>query len=834
MIDLNDVRPLGFGGDRYDLDAIVAGLRTATASWVPRHFPCGRRNGDEWRLANILGAAPRKTGSCVITLTGAHAGDWIDFETNEGGGPLSALEYATGLSGRALIEYAAELAGSVAVRSTPVPSSSDRSKDARHEIDIVLARCLPVRGTPVEAYLAGRGLAVPDLSDLLFHPDLTYWETRTGYPALVAVVRNAGGEAVAIHRTYLAPNGSGKADVLKPRMMLGPVSGGAVQLAPISGDGVLGLAEGIETALSVMQACPELPVWAVLSAGNLERVILPSDATSIVLLADHDESGAGLEAARKAAERLTAEGRQVWLAAPPRAGDDFNDLLHRDGLDAVRTVVHTAAAWAPAQSGVTDTVRDGSRAEREQTVDDLPLDFTEEALALEFSARYAEDLRFCAAWGRWLMWEGRYWKPDETLRAFDLSRGTCRAASNRALARIENVKAAARMAAALASAKTVAAVERLAKADRRHAATVEQWDSDEWLLNTPDGIVDLATGRLTPHRRDAYMTKIAAVGPRGRCPQWRAFLDRVSDGDVDLQAFLQRVAGSALTGSIRDHALFFLYGTGRNGKGVFLNTLTRILGDYAVVASIETFTATNTDRHTTDLAMLRGARLVSAQETEEGRRWAESRIKALTGGDPITARFMRQDNFTFEPQFKLIIAGNHKPGLRNVDEAIRARFNLIPFTVTIPESERDPELPAKLQAEWPGILAWAIEGCLEWQRVGLAPPKAVLDATTAYMEVEDALGRFLEERCDVGPIDRLTGEDNVATSTDLFASWQEWCKSTGEYAGTQKRFSQNMQARGFEPWKHPTTRRTGFRGVRLVVRATPGTYRTPDEGDHDR
>src|SRR4029077_2383546 len=222
------------------------------------------------------------------------------------------------------------------------------------------------------------------------------------------------------------------------------------------------------------------------------------------------------------------------------------------------------------------------------------------------------------------------------------------------------------------------------------------------------------------HDPELYLTKITAVAPGdGECPLWLKFIARVTGGNYDLQMFLQRIAGYSLTGDTSEHALFFLYGTGRNGKGVFLNTLSAILADYAAVAPMETFIATQGERHPTDLAGLRGARLVSAQETEEGRRWAESKIKALTGGDPITARFMRQDFFTFEPQFKLLIAGNHKPGLRTVDEAIPRRFYLIPFTVTIPAEERDPGLLEKLKTEWPGILHWMIEGCLSWQQRGL-------------------------------------------------------------------------------------------------------------------
>jgi putative DNA primase/helicase len=250
----------------------------------------------------------------------------------------------------------------------------------------------------------------------------------------------------------------------------------------------------------------------------------------------------------------------------------------------------------------------------------------------------------------------------------------------------------------------------------------------------------LRTGELRDHQPSDYMTKITAVEPSGACPLWRASLNRIFAGDAELIAYVQRVAGYTLTGSTSEHAMFFGFGTGANGKSVFINTISRILGDYHRTAAIETFTASKFARHPTDLAGLRGARLVTAIETEEGRRWDEAKIKTLTGGDRISARFMRQDYFEFGPQFKLLMAGNHKPSLRSVDESMRRRMNLLPFSVTIPPGERDRDLPEKLKAEWQEILRRMIKGCLEWQSIGLDPPPAVRDATAAYLEAEDTVG----------------------------------------------------------------------------------------------
>src|SRR5262249_47824058 len=258
-----------------------------------------------------------------------------------------------------------------------------------------------------------------------------------------------------------------------------------------------------------------------------------------------------------------------------------------------------------------------------------------------------------------------------------------------------------------ARAKTVAAVVTLGRSDRRLAATTGQWDNHPMLFNTTRDTIDLTTGFECAPERSDYITKQAGTWLANRGtphPLWTGFLDLVTRADEKLIGFLQRFAGYCLTGLTIEQALAFLYGPGGNGKGVFVGALAKITGDYAISAPMEMFLASKHDRHPTEIARLKGARLVVAQETQKGRRWNETKLKVLTGGDRLSGHFMRQDFFDFDPTHKLIITGNHKPSLSNVNEAIRRRLLLTPFGVKIPQP--DPNFAAKLVPEYPAILRW--------------------------------------------------------------------------------------------------------------------------------
>jgi putative DNA primase/helicase len=448
---------------------------------------------------------------------------------------------------------------------------------------------------------------------------------------------------------------------------------------------------------------------------------------------------------------------------------------------------------------------------RQRLAEIRPSEFSDDTIALQFTKTHLGLLRYVAKWGRWLMWDGSRWQFDDKLHVFDMVRETCRTEAHRC--NDPRVKAQ------LTSAKTVGAVHRLAQMDQRTAAVIDQWDGDPWLLNTPGGVIDLRTGNLREAKPQDFMTKITAVAPGGECPTFLAFLNEITDGDVELQGYLQRALGYSLTGVTSEHALFFNYGKGANGKGTLMNTIAHIMGDYHKTAPIETFTVTKHDNHPTELAGLMGARLVTAAETEKGRKWAEARIKQLTGGDPVSARFMRQDFFEYLPQFKINISGNHKPSLSTVDEAIRRRFNLIPFLVTVAEEKRDIDLPEKLKAEASGILQWQIDGCVMWQQQGLAPPAAVTGATKDYLDSQDLISLWIVDCCE---------EDRAAqeSASMLFASYKDWAEKAGEPPGTQKDFGDILHTKGFQKERNKHGR--FFRGLRITSSRTNDGDRSHD------
>lgn len=758
MLDFNTAAPVPSpaGGDfDQQRDAIRADLLARLESVLVTLLPAGKKRGQNYLVGDVLGSPG---DSLEISLKGDKAGLWHDHATGEGGDIFDLIAAHHGLSAQSDFARVLEIAGQLVGRAASQPAKKRKPEapvdelgpatakwdylDAAGNLIACVYRYDPAPGRkefrPWDA--KRRRTAPPEPRPLYNQPGMVSAQQ-------VILVEGEKCAQALIEAGHCATTAMHGANAPVDKTDWSPLAGKAVLIWPDK----------------------DKPGWAY--ADTASQAILTAGAVSCAILYPPEDRPDGWDAAD-----ALADGFDVaeFIAAGPRMAvqslaaereppmpDDSNDdpagISGDDGGDA-----HDRSVWG-----------------------------TEDALAIHFTRRYQRDWRYVAAWGKWLMWDGRCWRSEETLAATDLVRQVCRHAS----LRTDNVKLAAK----LAGSSTIGGVERLARSDRRHAATTDEWDADIWLLNTPGGVVDLRTGRMRAHARQDRMTKIATATPRGTCPIWRGFIEQVTQGDQAYADYLQRFAGYCLTGSTQEHALFFLYGTGANGKSVFVNTLFTLLGDYAANAPMDTFMETRGDRHPTDLAGLRGARFVGATETEQGRRWNESKIKEITGGDRVSARFMRQDFFTYVPQFKLVIAGNHKPAIRNIDEAMRRRLHLIPFTLTIPPEKRDKTLPTRLLQECDGILAWALEGCLAWQRDGLQQPQCVQAATDEYFEAEDALGQWIEERC-------FVDRNARALVSDLYADWKVWAEERGEFVGAIKRFSDSLENRRFEKTRASTGR----------------------------
>lgn len=457
-----------------------------------------------------------------------------------------------------------------------------------------------------------------------------------------------------------------------------------------------------------------------------------------------------------------------------------------------------------------------------------------------FVQEHASVVRYVGSWEKWLTWTGTHWSLDlvggaesfakETVRGMLAEAGKEHAAAVDAATRADGddellqvAKERQRRSAstidwALEShnASRIRSMVSLARSARELAVTHTDLNTDPWALNCANGTVDLRTGKLRPHNPRDLITKLAPVDfdPKGTCPTWDAFLLRAMGGSNELVSFLQRMIGYSLTGVIREHVLGFLFGGGANGKSTFINTMHALMGDFAQRAPRGLLMRSRGERHETELTTLFGARFVSCAEIDETASFDEAQTKDLTGGDPISARRMRENHWTFLPTHKLFLAGNHKPRVRGSDEGIWRRIRLVPWTVTIPAAERDGELPEKLRAELPGILAWAVRGVLEWQRTGLGEPSAVLDATASYREESDPLREFFTLHCTFGP-------EETITRKQLRFAYEEYCKDNGAEPIGARRFAEGLRSRGVTERKvrDMGSPRDGWRGLRLASHA---------------
>ena len=422
---------------------------------------------------------------------------------------------------------------------------------------------------------------------------------------------------------------------------------------------------------------------------------------------------------------------------------------------------------------------------------------SEDAMALAFVARYGRDFRYVAPWHRWIRWDGKRWIPDSTGRVFALIRSLVREA-------VSGTRHERRS----ATAAYIAGVERLARYDQSIVVDPSDLDADPWLLNTQAGIVDLRTGVLGPHDPAALMTRLTAAAPAfdQGAELWSRFLTDITQGDAELSAYLQRLAGYCATGVTSEDILPYFFGVGSNGKSSLAEALTAALGDYALVFAPEVLMEAKGERHPTELAQFLGVRLALCNEPSSSATWNDSRVKSLTGDATISARFMRGDNFTFRRTHKTIVVGNHMPRLNAVTQAIRRRMQMVPFRAVFAASS-GVGIRERLKQEALGaVLAWAIVGTAQWLSLGTSPPEAVRLLTEEYLGEEDSFGQWLADKC-------LRDETGFERSSDLHRSYRSWCEKSGVRPESNALLSRYLVGIGFS--KERTMVGRCFRGLRL-------------------
>ena len=706
-----------------------------------------RPDGRDWRCRCPL------CGKDALTLRDNPNGRWKLLIKCFGGCPGKAIRaelkdrklYNSHGNGAAQPEDAAQREARL------VAEAAERQQKINNALD-TWRQSLPVEeGSLGDVYFSSR-ILLQRSAAMRFVPSL--WHATEGrcYPAVIGLVQHEREGAIGIHAIFLNPlDAASKLTIEDRKLSYGAVQGGAVRLFPAGP--VLALAEGIEDALTFTQATG-IPAWATISDSGIKSFVPPPIAATGTLILVEDQDIPGRAAVATAAERLARQGYAIKIARP-LAGKDVNDALLAIGLNEPICAIED---YQPCGNA-----------------DLLP--FSEQWLALELVGRYCGKMRYTPQWKCWDFWDGHLWRRDLKLGIFSRAQEICRQASK---------QTEGSGAKELLRAHTRAAVVSLACEHPAAATAPKEWDANAWLIGTPSGTVDLRNGLLRPSNPDEMITRTVIATPGGECPLWLTAISEIFQHDQEVIGFAQRLAGYCLTGNVSEEVLIFLFGAGGNGKGTFIETVLYCIGDYGTTIPITTLIETTHHDHPTEIAKLHGMRLAVASETDNHTRWNTARLKLLSGGDNLTGRYMRADFFDFTPTHKTIISGNHKPSFGRVDDAIRRRLVLWPFKASF--TNPDKTLKEKLKREASGILGWMIKGCLEWQRVGLAPPAVMLAATKDYLDEADDVSRFIDECC-------IRDPQTKKTTKELYRAWVSWCKDAGLYPGSNKAFTERPQER---------------------------------------
>lgn len=416
--------------------------------------------------------------------------------------------------------------------------------------------------------------------------------------------------------------------------------------------------------------------------------------------------------------------------------------------------------------------------------------------AIRFSERNKTSLRYVPELKDWMFWNNDRWEVDcNSIHVMAAAKTT--ATNLFVLAaqqpNVDMMKLVSKYAKASLDLQRLNAMIKLATFDPLLSLQNEKLDANSMLLGVGNGVIDLVAGALIPNDQFFYITRYSNVefDVNAQCPTFISFLNKIFKGDVEIIAFIRRVFGYCLTGSTKEQVYFFFFGNGANGKTTLLRVLEKLLGsDFVKQTPAETLMASLQGKQTNDLARLHRVRAVIANEVEDDSCLAESLIKQISGGDKIVARFLHKEFFEFIPEFKLIIAGNHKPIIKGTDSGIWRRTVPVDFPVSIPKAEQDPDLSKKLEAELPGILNWAIKGCLQWQQTGLNIPQLITNNVTEYRSEMDWMGQWIEDCCDLGVTE-------TAKASQLYSSYKVWAESNGYRVLNSTVFGRRLTERGF-------------------------------------
>jgi putative DNA primase/helicase len=457
------------------------------------------------------------------------------------------------------------------------------------------------------------------------------------------------------------------------------------------------------------------------------------------------------------------------------------------------------------------------------------ISFTEEDYVASILPEIQDQVRYVPEerGGRWMVWGGHKWVEDKTLAAQRIVRGQLRRLARSMFKKskvkgtnVEMRKALTAAARKIQSDSGIKSITSLLRA--LVTCTIDQFDTDPWVLNTPGRLIDLRSARSITRTPASMLAKSTAVTPADsydpeRAPQWAAFLEHLTDGDEELAGFLQRYAGYCLTGDVGEKVFVFAWGAADTGKSTFLETLSMILADYAGDVAIDSLLDVGRGRVPDDIAQLPGKRLVTAAEPQAGASWNDEMIKAMTGRDTLTVRRLWHGNFQFKAQFKLLVGGNHEPKIGRMDDAMKRRLLIAPMNNPVPREDQIENFELVLVGnEGPQVLAWMIEGCAAWQRDGLAPPEAVRSTTEAYWAAEDALSQWIEDSCELGP-------GHEVSRSELFGSWSSWCNARGRKPGAEADLKKYLDSRaedlGLEDKRIGSgkNRARGYAGIRVLM-----------------